>query len=182
MKERKEYELKAEIIVKQLKAKIYELESKALEAKLKTQSSLNDLEANLKSLENQRETLDSKFTELKNAGQDKWGDLVIEFEGLLKNISSNKQDFYEKAEHWFLDLGDKIDILEEQAKDANENIKQGLHEQIDSLKEQKKHLYEKLKLLKESKGDTWNNVKLSLDEGIVKIKDSVSKAFDHFKK
>ncbi len=182
MKERKEYELKAEIIVKQLKAKIYELESKALEAKLKTQSSLNDLETNLKSLENQRETLDSKFNELKNAEQDKWGDLVIEFEGLLKNISSNKQDFYEKAEHWFVDLGDKIDILEEQAKDANDNIKQGLHEQIDSLKEQKKHLYEKLRLLKESQGDTWNNAKLSLDEGIVKIKNSVNKAFDHFKK
>lgn len=182
MKERKEYELRAEIIVKQLKAKIYDLESKALEAKLKAQSSLNELEANLNSLKKQRETLDTKFDELKNAEQEKWGNMVAEFEGLLKNISSDKQDFYEKAEHWFLDLGSKIEILEEQAKDANENVKQNLHEQIESLKIQKQHLYEKLRLLKDSQGDAWNNAKLSLDEGIVKIKDSVNKAFDHFKK
>jgi hypothetical protein len=182
MKERKEYELKAEIIVKQLKAKIYELESKALEAKLKAQSSLNELDTNLKSLKKQRETLDSKFDDLKNAEQEKWNEMVIEFEGLLKNISSDKQEFYEKAEQWFQDLGSKIEILEEQAKDANENIKQGLHEQIKGLKVQRQHLYEKLRILKESQGDTWNNAKLSLDEGIIKIKDSVSKAFDHFKK
>ncbi len=43
MKERKEYELKAEIIVKQLKAKLYELEAKTLEAKLKCKNQVDQI-------------------------------------------------------------------------------------------------------------------------------------------
>jgi hypothetical protein len=39
-----------------------------------------------------------------------------------------------------------------------------------------------LKLLKDSQGDTWHTIKTSLDEGIVKVKDSVSKAFEYFRK
>ena len=61
MKKRNEYEIRAEIIVKQLKAKIYELEAKALDAKLDAKSGLEELERKLKSLKNQREKLDQKF-------------------------------------------------------------------------------------------------------------------------
>ena len=182
MKERKEYEAKAEIIVKQLKAKIYDLEAKALDAKLRTQNSLDQLEENLKSLKNQRERMDAKFDELKNAGQEKWKSMVGEFEGLLKNLSSDKQDFYEKAEYWFQEMNEKIESLEEKAKNANENIKQKINLQIENIKDQKENLYEKLNLLRDSQGDSWQNIKLSLDEGIIKIKDSVNKAFDYFKK
>ena len=64
MKDRKDYEIRAEIIVKQLKAKIYELEAKAMEARLNAKSGFDNLENEIKSLEEQREKLDQKFNEL----------------------------------------------------------------------------------------------------------------------
>ena len=54
MKERKEYEKQAEIIVKKLKAKIYQLEAKAMEAKLHAKKGINELEKEIESLKSQR--------------------------------------------------------------------------------------------------------------------------------
>ena len=137
MKERNEYEVRAEIIVKQLKAKIYELEAKALEAKLNAKSGLKELEQKIKSLKDQREKLDNKFGELKNASMEKWGLIVSEFEEFLEIVNSDKHNFSEKAEIWINDFSVKIDELEDKAKNANEELKHKLKDQIENIKKYK---------------------------------------------
>lgn len=182
MKQRKDYEIKAEIIVKQLKSKIYELEAKALEAKQNATSGMSDLEEKIKTLANQREKLDSKFDELKNASEDKWDNLVAEFEEFLEIVNADKQDFTDKVEGWIGDLGDKIEELEQKAKLANEDIKLKIQEQITALKKHKINLETKLTEVKKSQGENWQKIKDGFEENLTKVKDSVNQALNYKKK
>ncbi len=181
MKERKEYEAKAEVIVKKLKAKIYELEAKALDAKLKTKKGVSELENKIKSLKNQREKLDEKFNNLKDSGKEKWDKLVIDFEDFIKIVNEDKQDFYDKTEIWISDLSIKIEELEDKAKHANEEVKYKIKEQIGNIRKYKLTLEEKVNTLKESQDENWVKIKKGVDENFHKVKDSISKAFDSLK-
>ena len=182
MKTRNEYETRAEIIVKQLKAKIYELEAKAIEAKLNAKSGLGELDKKIKSLKNQREKLDQKFDELKNASKEKWSIFVSEFEEFIEIVNTDKQSFSEKAEIWIEDFSVNIDELEDIAKHANEEIKVKIKEQVENIKKHKGTLEEKLTELKESQDDNWQKLKDGFEENQHKVKDSIKKAFDYFKK
>ena len=181
MKNRKEYEAKAEIIVKKLKAKMYEIEAKTLEAKLKAQEGLGEFEDKIKALKIQREKLDQKFDDIKNASQEKWNSLVTEFEKFVELVKADKHDFYEKADLWINDLAGRIEELEEKAKHANIEVKKKINEQIENLKQQKESLSAKLKELKESRGETWHNLKLNFDEGVTNLKESINHIFNSFK-
>jgi hypothetical protein len=182
MKERKDYEIKAEIIVKQLKAKIYELEAKALEAKMNADSGMSDLEENINRLANQREKLDAKYDELKNASNDKWEALVSEFEEFLEIVNADKQDFSDKVEGWIVSLGEKIEELEQKAKLANEDIKLKMQEQITALKKHKINLEGKLNEVKKSQDENWQKIKDGFEENLTKVKDSVNQAISYIKK
>jgi len=182
MKERKDYEIRAEIIVKQLKAKIYDLEAKALEAKLNTDSGLSNMDEKIKTLTKQREKLDLKFDELKNATNEEWEKLVTEFEEFLEIVNADKQDFSEKIESWINNLSYKIDELELKAKEASEDIKLTLNEQITSLKKHKLHLESKLNEIKHSQDENWLKIKEGFEENLSKVKDSVNQAIDYIRK
>lgn len=182
MKARNEYEIKAEIIVKQLKAKIYDLEAKALEAKFNAKTGLGELERKIKSLKNQRENLDQKFDGLKNASKEKWEILVSEFEEFVSDVNNDKHNFSEKAELWIAEFSIRIDELEYKAKNANEELKHKIKGQIENIKNQKKILEEKLTELKESQDGNWQKLQDGFDENLSKVKDSISRAFDYFKK
>lgn len=182
MKERKDYEIRAEIIVKQLQAKIYDLEAKALEAKLNAKSGMGDIEEKIKTLSNQREKLDAKFEELKNASNEKWEALVSEFEEFLEIVNADKQDFSDKLEGWINSLGDKIDELEQKAKIANEEIKIKMQEQIANLKKHKISLEAKLNEIKKSQDENWQKVKEGFEENLTKVKESLNQALDYIKK
>src|SRR6056297_683195 len=180
--ERKDYEIRAEIIVKKLQSKIYDMEAKVLETELSAQNSKKDVEGKLESLQKQREELEHKFNELKNAGKDKWDSLVIDFEEFLAHVNADKQDFYEKAELWIQDATNKIDELEEKANHASNDLKVKIDEQIINIKSYKRSLEEKLAELKESQDENWHNMKEGFEEGLTKVKDSINKAYDYMRK
>jgi hypothetical protein len=180
--ERKDYEMRAEIIVKQLLSKIYELEAKALETKLHAEKSIKEVDERLDSLKKQREELEQKFARLKNAGQDQWESLVMEFEEFLAEVNNDKQVFYEKAELWIRDATKKIDELEEKAKYASKDLKVKINEQVEHIKKYKQSLEEKFADLKKSQGGNWHKMKDGIEEGLNKVKDSIDKAFDYMRK
>lgn len=181
MKERNDYEIRAEIIVNQLKSKIYKLEAKAMEAKLNAKSGIGDLEKEIQSLQNQRDQLDQKFNELKSAGKDRWELLVSEFEKFLETINADKQDFMEKSESWLHEVNEKIDELEEKAKTANDELKEKIKEQIENLKEHKDHLEKKMNEFKESQNENLESIKHSFEESLKVAKDAIKKAFDYIR-
>ncbi|MDY6800048.1 MAG: hypothetical protein SVU94_02360 [Bacteroidota bacterium] len=180
--ERKDYEVRAEIIVKQLLSKIYEMEANALKTKLNAEQSLKDVDEKLDKLKKQREELEQKFDQLKNAGQDKWESLVMEFEEFLAEVNNDKQVFYEKAELWIQDATQKIDELEEKAKDASEDLKVKINEQVEHIKKYKQSLEEKFADMKKSQDGNWHKMKNGIEEGLTKVKDSIDKAFDYMRK
>ncbi|MDK2979500.1 MAG: hypothetical protein PWP52_2214 [Bacteroidales bacterium] len=180
--ERKDYEIRAEIIVKQLLSKIYEMEAKALETKLNAKKSIKEVDERLDSLKKQREELEQKFAQLKNAGQDNWDSLVMEFEQFLAEVNNDKQVFYEKAELWIQDATKKIDELEEKAKHANEDLKVKINEQVEQIKKYKQSLEEKFDDMKKSQDGNWQKMKDGIEEGLTRVKDSIDKAFDYIRK
>ncbi|MEA2106125.1 MAG: hypothetical protein U9P82_05325 [Bacteroidota bacterium] len=180
--ERKDYEIRAEIIVKQLLSKIYELEAKALETKLNAEKNMKEVDERLDSLKKQREELEQKFDQLKKAGQDKWESLVMEFEEFLAEVNNDKQVFYEKAELWIQDATKKIDELEEKAKHASEDLKVKINDQIEHIKEYKQSLEKKFADMKKSQDGNWHKMKDGIEEGLTKVKDSIDKAFDYMRK
>lgn len=101
-------------------------------------------------------------------------------ENLLKNVSSNKQDFYDSLEDWLDSVGAKIEELEEKARNANEDIRKKMKEQAEHIKVQKDALLEKLNQLRNSPEETWQHIKSNIDEGINQLKDSVQNAFRNF--
>ena len=98
------------------------------------------LDKKIKSLKNQREKLDQKFDELKNASKEKWEVLVSEFEEFIDTVNTDKYSFSEKAEIWINDFSIKIEELEDKAKNANEELKHKIHDQIENIKKHKKVL------------------------------------------
>src|SRR6056297_870779 len=171
--ERKDYEIRAEIIVKKLLSKIYDMEAKVLETELSAQSSKKDVEEKMESLQNQREELEHKFKELKNAGKDKWDSLVMEFEEFLAKVNNDKQAFYEKAELWIQDAAKKIDELEEKAKHASDDLRVKINEQVEHIKKYKQSLEEKFADMKKSQDGNWYKMKDGIEEGLTKVKDSI---------
>lgn len=180
--ERKDYEIRAEIIVKRLQARILEMEAKAMEAKQNTEGNINELEEKINSLVDQRKELNQKFDELKGSSKDKWDKLVIEFENFLAHVNADKQEFYEKAELWIQDAAERIDELEEKAKHASEDLKIKINDQVGHIKEYKESLEVKFSELKKSQGENWHKVKDGFEENLSKVKESINKAFDYISK
>lgn len=182
MKERKDYEIRAEIIVKQLKSKIYDLEAKAMEARMNADSGFDELEMEIKNLTEQRKKLDRKLNDLKNSSQEKWDTVVVEFEDFLQEVNADKQTFAEKAESWINDFTEKINELEEKAKHANDDMKEKLNEQIENIKKYKSNLDEMFSQVRDSQEKNLNIMKNDFEEGVAKVKESISKALEYVKK
>jgi predicted nucleic acid-binding Zn-ribbon protein len=180
--ERKDYEIRAEIIVKKLLSRIYNMEAKALEARLNAEGGMKEVDEKLESLKKQREELEHKFSELKQAGKDKWESLMADFEEFLAYVDADKQEFYEKVELWIQEATEKIDDLEEKANHASEDLKVKINDQVEQIKKYKQSLEVKFADLKKTQDGNWQKMKEGLEEGLTVVKDSINKAFDYMRK
>ncbi|MCF8336229.1 MAG: hypothetical protein K9H65_06475 [Bacteroidales bacterium] len=173
--ERKSYEQKAEIISKKMLSRLYDLESKALEAKMNTQENIDKLDKELEDIAKQRKELETKYHDLVNSSNSQWQNLYNEFEEVVNQINADKQDFYEKAQGWLNDFNEKIAELEEKARNSSQELRGGTRQQLEYLKNQRERLQNSLMDMRKESGQRWQQFRDKIDEGLHSMTTSINK-------
>lgn len=179
---RKYYEQRSEVLVKKMLSKIYELEAKALEAKMNTSEDLKDLSSQITELKNHREKLQEKYSQMLNASEEKWDEIATQFENYLEEIRPDKSEFYNRAQNWLNDFSKKISDLEDKAKKSNDDMRQKIMQQVNQLKDQKNKMQQTLSEMHDERDETWHNIKEGIDDGLTTMKTSINKLYQQFKK
>lgn len=179
---KKDYKKQAEIIQKRLMARIYEMEAKALEAKSQAEDGLGDMDKKLEQLSKQKDELEKKFTDLQKASDDKWDQVVKDFEGSVDVINEDKQTFMEIAENWFADLDKKIRDLEKKAEETNKDISADVKESIEVLKRDYQVSREKLEEIQKKQSGNWQTFRSDLDKGMNTLNDKAQELYKRFSK
>jgi len=180
--DRKSYEQRAEIIAKKLMSKIYALESKALEAKLDALQNRDKLEKQVEHLGKQREELEKKYYDLVHASESQWRNVSEDFEALINSISSENQDFYEKAQGWLNDFNTTISDLEEKARNSSLEAREGIQQQVRNLREQRERLQKNLVDMQNETGERWKKFREGIDEGLNSMKNSINKVYQNIQR
>ncbi len=179
---KKDYKKQAEIIQKRLMSRIYEMEAKALEAKMQAEDGLGDMDKKLEQLSKQKEELDKKFKDLQKTSDEKWNEVVKDFEESVEVISQDKQTFTEIAENWFVDLDKKIKELEKKAEETNKDISADVKESIEVLKKDYKVSRKKLDEIQEKQSGNWETFRNDLDKGMNTLSDKAQELYKRFSK
>jgi chromosome segregation ATPase len=180
--ERKNYEQKAEIITKKVMSKLYELESKALEARMNTKENIDKLDKELEDIAKQRKDLETKYQDLVNASNTQWRNLSSEFEELVNQINADKQDFYQRAQSWLNDFNEKIADLEDKARNSSQDIRENTRQQLDYLKDQREKLQKSLMDMRKESDQQWHQFRDKIDEGLHSMTTSINNLYQKFQK
>jgi len=180
--ERKSYEQRAEVIAKKLLSKIYALESKALEAKMDALQNRDKLEKQVEDLVRQRKELEQKYYDLVHASDSQWRNVSEDFEALINQINTDRQQFYDKAQGWLNDMNVKIADLEEKARHSSHEIRDGIQEQLKGLREQRERLQKNLVDMQQESGERWKSFRDGLDEGLHSMKTAINRVYHYFQK
>jgi len=180
--ERKNYEQNAEIITKKMMSKLYELESKALEAKMNTEENIEKLDKELENIAKQRKDLETKYQDLVNASSKQWRNLSNEFESLVNQINADKQDFYQRAQSWLNDFNEKIADLEEKARNSSQEIRDNTRQQLEYLKDQRERLQKSLMDMRKESDQRWHQVREKIDEGLNSMTTTINNLYQNFQK
>lgn len=177
---KQEYKKQAEIIQKRLMARIYEMEAKALEAKMQAEGGLGNMDKKLEDLNKQKDELDKKFKDLQKATDDKWDKVVKDFEKSVDVINEDKQTFMEIAENWFSDLDVKIRDLENKVETTNKDISADMKQSIEVLKKDYEVSKQKMEAIRKEQSGNWKAFRNDLDKGMNSLSEKASELYKKF--